>query len=116
MTNDVLVQLCGPCLAAGSSDARGQVADALAAAGISANVRVGDAPCLGPCAEPLALALQGEGRGAYVFAGVSLPADLDDLVATCQAYMDAPGGWIVDARPCGRLRYCLRTRVPAMGF
>lgn len=82
---------------------------ALGSAAIAARVEAD--PCLGPCGSPVAMALQG-GGASYVFAGVRLPEDLSDLVATCRAYRDAPGGWIEDARPCGRLRFCLHARVP----
>jgi predicted metal-binding protein len=85
------------------------VARALDSAGLAAWVEVG--PCLGPCDRPVALSLQGNGA-ACVFAEVRLPEDIGDLVATCRAYRDAAGGWIEDARPCGRLRFCLHARIP----
>ncbi|WP_417769790.1 DUF1636 family protein [Stappia sp.] len=70
--------------------------------------------CMGACAEPVALALQGEGRASYLFSGVSPLEDVADIVGTCRAYLAAPDGWIVDARPCGRLRLCLKGRIPAL--
>ncbi len=87
------------------------LAEALAAAGIAAEVRL--QPCLNVCAAPVALSLQGPGRATCLFSGVDPVADRDDIVATLRAWHDAPAGWIADARPCGRLRHCLVGRVPA---
>lgn len=109
MANGIVLHLCGPCLSSGAGEVAEGVARALGDAGLAARVETG--PCLGPCDSPVALALHG-GGAACVFAGVSLPGDMADLVATCRAYREAPGGWIEDARTCGRLRFCLRTRVP----
>lgn len=105
----VVLHLCAPCLGDGAATAAAAVGRALGAAGLPARVEAG--PCLGPCDRPVALSLQG-GGAAYVFAGVHLPEDADDLVATCRACLDSPGGWIENARPCGRLRFCLHVRVP----
>lgn len=66
------------------------------------------------CARPVSLALQSPERATYFFGGVDLEADVADIVATLRAYLDAPKGWIEDARPCGRLRFCLVGRVPAL--
>ena len=70
--------------------------------------------CMGACESPVSLGLQGAGRASYVFAGVQPTQDAADIAATCQTYLDAPAGWIEDARPCGRLRDCLRARLPAL--
>jgi predicted metal-binding protein len=35
------------------------------------------------------------------------------VLAFCHAYLAAKDGWIEDARPLGRLRHCLRARIPA---
>jgi len=77
------------------------------------DVEVALAPCLSVCADPVTLAAQGTGRATYVFSGLGL-ADLADVRAFAAAYEAAPAGWIEDARPLGRLRHCLVTRVPAM--
>ncbi len=45
-------------------------------------------------------------------AEVSHEADRSDIVATVRHYLSSPKGWIEDARPCGRLRFCLTGRVP----
>lgn len=69
--------------------------------------------CLNACGKPVALSIQGRGAG-YLFAGVDPVADAADIAATARAYLAAPGGVIEDARPCGRLRFCLLGRLPAL--
>lgn len=114
MTSPVVLHVCACCLPADRAEELVQrLRQAIAAAQLPVLVAASD--CLGPCYSPVVLALQGEGRASYVFVGVSLPDDLDDVTATCRTYLQSPGGWIVDARPCGRLRFCLRTRLPAPG-
>ena len=70
-------------------------------------------PCLSVCDEPVAIAVQGEGAATYVFAGLT-DADADDVRVFTDLYDAAPAGWVDDARPAGRLRFCLKTRVPAL--
>ena len=70
------------------------------------------ADCMGACSAPIALAFQGEGRASYLFENVSPDRDAGDIMAFCRLYLDAPAGWIEDARPLGRLRHCLRARIP----
>lgn len=70
-------------------------------------------PCLSVCTEPVAMAVQGDGAATYVFAGVT-DAEADDVRAFVDLYDKADKGWIEDARPAGRLRFCLKTRVPAL--
>lgn len=82
--------------------------------GLGDVVELAPVECMSACAEPVALALQGEGRASYLFSGVAPIEDVADIVATCRAYLAAPEGWIVDARPCGRLRLCLKGRIPAL--
>ena len=111
MTSPVLLHVCAVCLPADRAEELARrLRTTVAATQLPVLVDAGG--CLGPCDSPAALALQGEGRASYVFAGVSLPGDLDDVVATCRTYLRSPKGWITDARPCGRLRFCLRTRIP----
>ncbi len=62
-------------------------------------------------AVPILLAMQQPGRASYLFHGLSVE-DAADIAATVAAYRAAPLGWIGDARSCGRLRLCLKTRVP----
>ncbi|WP_375260368.1 DUF1636 family protein [Palleronia sp.] len=69
--------------------------------------------CLNACGKPVALSMQGRGTG-YLFNGVDPVTDAHDIAATARIYMAAPGGVIEDARPCGRLRFCLLGRLPAV--
>ena len=68
--------------------------------------------CMNQCDTPVSLALRGEERDVYLFAGVDPARDVEDALALAQLYRDAPGGTITDARPAGRLRFCLTGRVP----
>lgn len=70
-------------------------------------------PCLNMCDSPLAAAVQGAGRATYLLAGLTLD-DAADLAGFATLYDAAPQGWITDARPAGRVRLCLRGRVPAL--
>ena len=76
------------------------------------DVAVEEQDCMSVCAEPIALAFRTEGAAAYLFAGVGA-GDLHDIVAFTRLWQDAPRGWIEDARPAGRLRFCLKGRIPA---
>lgn len=87
---------------------------ALVKAGLAHEFSVRWSECMNVCDEAVTLAIQGDAKATYVFAGVSLTTDINDIVATCQAYLIANRGWIEDARPCGRLRHCLRSRIPAL--
>lgn len=69
--------------------------------------------CLGVCADPVTLAAQADGRATYVFSGLGA-GDAAEVAAFVAAYRAAPAGWIEDARPLGRLRHCMVTRVPAL--
>ena len=70
-------------------------------------------PCLSVCDTPVGIAVQASEGATYVFAGLT-DADADDVRAFVALYDAAPAGWIADARPAGRLRFCLKTRVPAL--
>lgn len=70
-------------------------------------------PCLSVCDEPVAMAVQADRSATYVFAGLT-DADANDVLAFVALYDDAPAGWVADARPAGRLRFCLKSRVPAL--
>ena len=91
-----------------------QLEAALTAARLSRPFHVAMTDCMGACETPLAVALQGKGMASYVFSGLSGPEDVPDLVETCRLYAESPQGWIEDARRCGRLRYLLRARLPAV--
>ncbi len=93
---------------------RTMIVEAVCKAGLEQDFEVGSVACMGACEAPVAIAIQGHDRGTYLFAGVDPEADLPDIISTCRTYLEAPRGWIEDARPCGRLRELLRSRVPAM--
>ena len=88
--------------------------EALETSGLAQEFSVRWVDCMNVCNEPVTIALQGQTKATYVFAGVSLNTDINDIVTTCQAYLTADGGWIEDAKPCGRLRHCLKSRIPAL--
>jgi predicted metal-binding protein len=90
------------------------LAAALREAGLDGELDIATVDCMGACEEPVSIAFQGDGRATFLFSGVSFPGDIEDIVATSRVYLDAKDGWIEDARPCGRLRFCLRARVPAL--
>ena len=69
--------------------------------------------CLSACGSPLALAVTGEGKASYLFAEVDPEAQAEEVVTFMALYGTAPKGDVEDARPCGRLRFCLRGRIPA---
>lgn len=97
-------------LCAGCCGAAGSLAQAIGAAVPGRQLLL--ASCLSVCKAPATLAAQGPGRATYVFSGLSAE-DAPDIVAFARAYDAAPYGWIEDARPLGRLRLRLVTRVPA---
>ena len=68
--------------------------------------------CFSVCSEPQALAFRAAGKAAYVFSGLNLD-DLDDIAAFADLWAGLADGWIEDARPIGRLRFCLKARIPA---
>lgn len=112
MTGLVILNLCSSCEPGGFEGARNALQTALDAAGLCTDVR--GQPCMNACAEPVSLAMQASERATYFFAGVDPVADSADIVATVMAYVNSPCGWIEDATTCGRLRHCLKGRVPAL--
>lgn len=86
---------------------------ALASSDLAHQVALQAISCGETCARPARLWLQSDGGASYVFEGLNLTSDNADILATARAYLDAPRGWIEDARPCGRLRFCLTARLPA---
>lgn len=93
---------------------RRAVETALKRIGLADSVQIADHTCFSTCAEPTSVALQSVGGASYVFSGINVVSDAADIAATCQTYLNSPAGWIEDARPCGRLRLCLRARIPAI--
>lgn len=109
------LRLCTTCSGERNRPAeRTALETALNAAGLQDRVVLSEHECFSACAQPVSISLQREGMASYVFAGLSLVEDAKDVAATCQTYLESPGGWIEDARPCGRLRLCLRARIPAL--
>lgn len=90
------------------------LADALAKAGLDQEFEVTDTGCMGGCEEPASLGLQGKDRATFLFSGLKFPDDTADVIKTCRAYLESRNGWIEDATGCGRLRHCLRARIPAL--
>ncbi len=86
----------------------------LAASGLTDAVSIVERGCMNGCVSPVSMAMQGPGRATYFFNGVDPVADAEDIAATLCAYLAAPDGWIENAQPCGRLRFCLVGRVPAL--
>lgn len=112
MTARIVLHLCQTCDPDGFAHARDGLQEALDAADLRTDVRA--QPCMNACAEPVSLAVQAQGRATYFFAGIDPVLDRADIVATIRAYLASPGGWIEDATACGRLRHCLKGRVPAL--
>lgn len=69
--------------------------------------------CLSVCAEPVSVAVQADSKATYVFAGITAQ-DAGDVVAFVRLFDASADGWVDDARPAGRLRHCLKSRVPAL--
>jgi predicted metal-binding protein len=87
---------------------------ALELAGLSEQIEVVATPCLGGCVDTVNIALQGEGRGTYVFDGLEIKESEAEIVKLCQMFLELKNGWIEDARPLGELRNRLRARIPTM--
>jgi predicted metal-binding protein len=67
--------------------------------------------CMSVCSEPVTVAFKANRKATYLFSGVTA-ADTADAVAFAQLFSAAPNGWITDARPAGRMRFCLKGRIP----
>lgn len=111
-----LLHICQSCLptadAVPPSDADLAVLEnKLQDAGLDISVKPVD--CLNICDAPAALSLQAPKRASYVFSGLNIQTDADDILATCQQHLEAEAGWIKEAMACGRLRFCLVARIPS---
>lgn len=102
--------LCETCEGA-DPEAAARLRTALAVNG-QEDVAVETVACMGGCASPQTLALEGEGLATFVFDGIDPDADQADILATVRIWRGSPGGWIENAFACGRLRERLRARVP----
>ena len=110
------VTVCETCAAAGENPRGHGFADELRALFDSAglpDVTVDTVACLNSCAEPTALSFRAAGKWAYLFANVDPTQDGENVLAFARLYLNSKDGEITDARSCGRLRHCLRGRIPA---
>lgn len=107
------VFICSTCAESGD-DPKGAalIADVTARLAPFGDFEVRAQACLNVCDKPIALAFRAEGKAAYLFAGVDGGTDAADVAAFAKLYADAPDGWVEDARPAGRLRFCLIGRIP----
>ena len=64
------------------------------------------------CGEPLALSLQSPHKMSYLFSDVRAESDLPDVMELLRLYLASGSGGIDDARSIGRLRFCLKGRLP----
>ncbi len=80
---------------------------------VAMHVDVVAGPCMNICDAPVSLALRAPGKVAYLFSKVE-PQDTADIAALARLFVEAEDGVIEDARPAGRLRFCLTGRVPAI--
>lgn len=110
MNDKVILRCCATCEGPGWAALRA----ALEEASFDVPVEFATQACMNACSRPSSLALQGVGRATYFFDDVKPEEDVEDILATIRTYIGAPAGWIEDARPCGRLRFCLKGRVPAL--
>ena len=107
------LQVCAACLSEGDAPDIENLRTAVLSSDLSERVTVEAVSCDDECAVPARLWLQTDGGASYVFEGIDLDRDREDILATIGAYLASPKGWIEDARPCGRLRFCLTARLPA---
>ena len=107
--------VCLTCLAEGEDAPKGPalLADLQARFADAPDLEVVGQDCLSACATPQAIAFRAEGKAAYLFAGVDAEADRGNIAAFAEMYRESSDGWIEDARPAGRLRFCLVGRMPA---
>lgn len=108
--------ICETCLGADGQKSGADIADAVVRLlndrGGCNDVDVIKTPCLNICDEPVSLALRAQGKMAYLFSGIERE-DVHDIAVLVDLYVQAKGGVIEDARPAGRLRFCLKGRIPA---
>lgn len=71
--------------------------------------------CLSLCEKPNAIAFSADGKASYLFANVDPVKNLEDILEFAKLYVAQDDGWIDDARACGKLRFCLVGRIPALG-
>lgn len=87
--------------------------EALKAALSDEPVEVVGAECMNACEAPVSMALTAPDKQSYLFAHVRPDGDVADAAGLVRLYLEAKGGVITNAKDAGRLRFCLRGRVPA---
>ncbi|MDR6265983.1 DUF1636 family protein [Roseobacter sp. N2S] len=112
------VIVCTTCRAKGEAAPRGAALAASLRDRFAADPQLQDFAietheCMSACATPNAVSFRATGKAVYLFGGVDPVTDHEDIAAFALLYAAAPDGWIEDARPAGRLRFCLIGRVPA---
>ena len=87
---------------------------ALAAAleALSPPVAAQRVPCMNVCDNPACVSVRATGKPAYLFAGVGA-GQAAEVAAFRAMFEGSETGEIADARPLGRLRFCLIGRIPA---
>lgn len=111
------ILVCETCLAENGVAAGRDFVQALKAAMAQdeafINADVQTSACMSMCAEPVSVGFRAEGKAVYLFAGIDPARDLEDTLAFTKLYLESPDGWIEDARTAGRLRFCLKGRLPS---
>jgi predicted metal-binding protein len=102
------ITLCQSC-PLGQSAFRGQLEQALIAAGLQAQVTGVD--CMSGCARPSTIAFRSAGKTAYLFGDLAAN-DLPGLVAFARLYAESTDGNFADARVLGGLRAKAIARIP----
>jgi len=115
MPNIIICRTCTPHPGTAEGCDKGQaILDALEATEMRGTFSLSYVDCMGACTEPTAIAFQGTGLATFLFSGISVETDIEDIIKTCRTYLESPNGWIEDAHACGRLRECLHARIPAL--
>lgn len=105
------IVVCSTCEGVDGKGFAAELRGALARRGMDFDVQ--DHDCLSNCARPLSMAVTAPGKTTYLFGDIDPGRDLDDTLDFCGLFAASEDGWIEDARPAGRLRFCLIGRVPA---
>ncbi len=105
------IVVCSTCEGVDGKQFAAGLRTAVAERAMNFEVQVRD--CMSNCARPLSVAFTAPGKATYLFGDIDPETDLADMLAFARLYSDTQDGWIDDARPAGRLRFCLIGRVPA---
>ncbi|WP_102108599.1 DUF1636 family protein [Oceaniglobus roseus] len=108
MSHEIVI--CGSCRSDTAPEAGAALVSALEGR-LPEGFRLTRVDCMSICAQPVSLAFRAPGKALYLFAGIG-EADVGDVLAFAALFAASGDGEIADARPAGRLRFCLRGRVP----